>query len=220
MVVYYTAMSVHESQSKARLYGNSPPVDPDCLQQKFADWSAGLVVASQVDIVGRLPLPAESRSLLRDPLLLERPYGEVLPVDALSALTGPLRRALRDFAMADLGWAGLHQSVMMQTHAGMYAPGVHAEPRHVDNFGFQQVRWTVAHGLAGTVGALGVVSKADLTGIPGDGTIRPDIPDERFQQLAAAEGEVLRFTVSDVHASCQESGPRVLTVATWMTHFG
>lgn len=207
-------MTTPSSNEQAFLYPESSLLDRQELVDKFAAWSAGLVVPSKVEEVGVVPMPARSASLLHDPQILEREYEGVDPDEPLFVLTAPLRYSLRQLAYEDMGRAGLKGYVSVRTLAGMYEYARDADPLHADHFHRQQVRWTVAHGTPGTVGGLGEVSKSDLVD-PEDGTLRPEITG-KFSIIQPEESVVTRFSVSDVHAGCRADGPRILTIATFV----
>ncbi len=207
-------MTTSASGEQAFLYPESTLLNYQNLVDKFTAWSAGLVVASEVEEVGVVPLPARNASLLQSPAVLDREYEGVLPSEPLFALTAPLRRSLQQLAYEDMRRAGLEGQVNTRTLAGMYEYGRHDDSLHADHFRRQQVRWTVAHGTPGTIGALGEVSKADLVS-PDDGTLRPEVT-SRFRIIQPQESVVARFSVSDVHASCRADGPRILTIATFI----
>lgn len=200
---------------RSHLFTDAPPIhQADILRRKY-EWQQNIPVTSTVTAAGFIePTPEEAHEI-RHPLLTAANYGSVQMGGRLWRPAADLHDSLGKVVRADIERNGLEGNLLFEAKVGNFAQQRHSEPFHSDNAPGAYVRWTVAVGIGSTIGANGMISRAETT-LAGD--IKETVKvgaGEQLEPVRFREGEVVRFMGSgDVHAGPQGEGGRIFLVAT------
>ncbi|HSX32287.1 MAG TPA: hypothetical protein VLF43_03430 [Candidatus Saccharimonadales bacterium] len=207
-------MSVTLEAPQPIFYSDSAILTPEQVRTKCVDWHMHKKVMSTVTAVGALPNPGQILSAA-EPEIEEREFDVVTGPDLhLPYLEIPLE-GLKKIVKTDMQRSGLQGNLLIVAMAGKYDQDRHREKWHTDNLEKPSVRWSVAAGVGATLGATGIVNKAQLVG---HGNLDPNIPVNEQSALRPrtfSEGEVVRFcNAGDIHAGPFGNGPRVFLSTT------